>query len=163
MFRKDDVKAALKLTEKQVDDIDAINKDLQKDLRELSGGRPGGGFGLDPETQQKREKLQKAALDDIVKMLNAKQKETYKDLTGEPFTLTFTFPGFGGFGTPGQLLSSFTQDQLKLTAEQKKKLEELQKDVDAKLDKILTDEQRKQFKDMRQGPRLPGAPPGGGQ
>src|SRR5437588_9244555 len=41
--------------------------------------------------------------------------------------------GFGGPAQPGQLVVPFVQDRLKLTDEQKKKLEELQKDVDGKL------------------------------
>jgi outer membrane protein assembly factor BamB len=76
-------------------------------------------------------------------------------------------PGrFGGFPQPGQLLPSFLQDRLKLTAEQKEQIAALQKEVDAKLAAILTDEQKKQLKDMRGGFR-PGGPggfggPGGG-
>ncbi|SRR6266851_49374 len=73
--------------------------------------------------------------------------------------------GFGGPPQPGQIMPSFLQDTLKLTAEQKKQLEELQKDVDAKLGKILTDDQKKQLKEMREGfgPGGPGGRgPGGG-
>jgi hypothetical protein len=72
--------------------------------------------------------------------------------------------GSGAIGPPrpGQLLPPFLQDRLKLTAEQKKQLEELQKEIDSKLDKILTEEQRNQLKEMRGGfgPRVPGSPPG---
>jgi hypothetical protein len=83
--------------------------------------------------------------------------------------------GPGGFGPPpqpGQIMPPFLQDMLKLTAEQKKQLEELQKEVDGKLGKILTDEQKKQFKTMREGfgrggrgpgGRGPGGPPPGGE
>jgi hypothetical protein len=58
------------------------------------------------------------------------------------------------------------QEQLKLTAEQKKKIEELQKEVDAKLAKILTEEQKKSLQEMRPGPGGFGpaggfGPPGG--
>jgi hypothetical protein len=74
--------------------------------------------------------------------------------------------GPGGFGPPqpGQLLPPFLQEQLKLTADQKKQLEALQKEFDAKLDKVLTDEQKKQLKDFREnGPGGPGGRgPGGG-
>src|SRR5205823_1652153 len=52
--------------------------------------------------------------------------------------------GFGGPPQPGQILPSFLQEQLKLTAEQKKQLDELQKEADDKLAKILTDDQKKQ-------------------
>jgi Spy/CpxP family protein refolding chaperone len=71
------------------------------------------------------------------------------------------FPGKGGFGggmRPGQILPSFMQDALKLTDEQKQKVADLQKDVDAKLDTILTAEQKDQLKQMRE--RGPGGPGG---
>ena len=88
----------------------------------------------------------------------------------------------GGFPTgpvglpqPGQIMPAFLQEQLKLTAEQKKQLEELQKEVDAKLEKILTTEQKKSLSEMRVpfggfggpgpggfgGPGGPGGPGGG--
>jgi hypothetical protein len=59
--------------------------------------------------------------------------------------------GFGGGPPPlGQILPALVQDQLKLTDAQKKDLEAMQKDVDAKLDKILTEEQRTQLKQMKE-------------
>lgn len=82
--------------------------------------------------------------------------------------------GFGGgFGgprpKPGTVLASTVQDSLKLTADQKKEIEDLQKVVDEKLAKILTDEQKKQLKEMADRPMgggfgRPGGPggPGGG-
>jgi hypothetical protein len=66
--------------------------------------------------------------------------------------------GFGGGGVPGQVLSTGVQDQLKLTPEQKKELEAIQTEVDARLEKMLTEEQRKQFKEMKDR-RPGGAPP----
>jgi Spy/CpxP family protein refolding chaperone len=61
--------------------------------------------------------------------------------------------GFGPFGLPlpGEILPGFLQDQLKLTAEQKKKLGELQKDTEANLAKLLTAEQKKSLDDFREG------------
>jgi hypothetical protein len=70
-------------------------------------------------------------------------------------------PGFGGMGKPGQILAPFLVDRLKLTADQKKDLAALQKDVDAKLAKILTDEQKKMIKTM--GNRGGFGGPGGGR
>lgn len=71
--------------------------------------------------------------------------------------------GFGGpgFGPPplGQIMPLFVQDQLRLTDAQKKELDALQKDVDAKIEKLLTDQQRKLFKEMKE--RGPGRGPGG--
>jgi hypothetical protein len=71
--------------------------------------------------------------------------------------------GFGGPPRPGQIMPAFLQERLNLTEEQKKKLDELQKEVDSKLARLLTDEQRKQLEEMRQrGPGGPGGPPPGG-
>ena len=69
---------------------------------------------------------------------------------------------------PGLILPPFLQEMLKLSDSQKKQVEELQKEVDAKLNKILNDEQRKQLQDLRErgpggfGPGGPGGPGGGG-
>src|SRR5713101_10203172 len=62
--------------------------------------------------------------------------------------------GRGGFGGPpqiGQLMPGFLQAMMQLNDDQKKQLEELQKDSDAKLAKILTEDQNKQLKEMREG------------
>ena len=78
-------------------------------------------------------------------------------------------PGFGrpggmpGFGRPGEVLNEGVQQALRLSPEQRKRLAEIQKEVDAKIEKLLTEEQREQWKRMRQtrpggGPRL--GPPG---
>jgi EF hand len=69
---------------------------------------------------------------------------------------------FGAPPRPGQILPMFVQEALKLSASQKKQLDELQKEVDAKLAKILTDEQKTQLKEMRPG-RGPGGPGGPGR
>jgi hypothetical protein len=72
-------------------------------------------------------------------------------------------PGGRGFSQPGQVLSTNVQDQLKLNDSQKKQVAEIQKDVDSKLEKILTDEQKTQLKEMRdRGPGGPGGPGGRG-
>ena len=76
-------------------------------------------------------------------------------------------PPGGGFGggprggppQPGQILPPRLQSQLNLTAAQKKKVAALQKEVDDKLAKILTDKQKKQLESMR--PRGDGQPPRG--
>jgi hypothetical protein len=76
--------------------------------------------------------------------------------------------GFGGPGgpmfgppRPGEVLPAMLQQRLQLSAKQKSQVAELQKEVDAKLAKILTEEQRAQLEEMRQ--RGPGGfgPPGG--
>ena len=62
--------------------------------------------------------------------------------------------GMGGPPQPGQIMPSMIQEMLQLTDEQKAKLADLQKDVDAKLGKILTTEQQKQLQEMKN--RSPG-------
>src|SRR5262249_48182132 len=71
-------------------------------------------------------------------------------------------PGPGGPPQPGQVLSRAEQDRLKLSDEQKKDLAAFQKDVDAQLDKILKDDQKKRLADARNNVAMPfGGPPGG--
>lgn len=67
------------------------------------------------------------------------------------------FGPYGGMPRPGQILPPFLAERLNLTEDQKKQLADLQKDVDTKLDKILTADQKKQLQEMR-----PGGGPGGG-
>jgi Spy/CpxP family protein refolding chaperone len=191
MYSKAEVQSALKLTEEQKGKIDKIDEDYKKDLRDLgAGGGPGGfgggrggfGRGVDPQMAKKQEALKKDAVEKINDVLDDGQRSALKDLTGEPFELqraAFGFGGgqgggggfgggggggFGGFGRPGQILPPNLQDTLKLTDEQKKQVEELQKETEAKLQKILTEEQNKQLKDLQSGPRrggLGGRGPGG--
>jgi hypothetical protein len=74
-------------------------------------------------------------------------------------------PGGRGGPQPGQVLPSFLQDQVNLTDAQKRQVADLQKDVDATLDKILTNEQKARLKEMRDrgpgGRGGPGGPSGG--
>ena len=72
--------------------------------------------------------------------------------------------GLGGPPHPGQILPPFLQERLNLTADQKKQLDDLQKEVDSKLEKILTVDQKKQMDQMRdvgRGRRDSGDRPGG--
>ena len=69
--------------------------------------------------------------------------------------------GLGGGPALGQVMPAFVQDQLKLTDAQKKDLDAMQKDVDAKIEKLLTDDQKKAYKEMKdRGPGRPGGPGG---
>ncbi len=70
----------------------------------------------------------------------------------------------------GQILPAALSDVLKLTPEQRKQLDDLQKETDSKFAMILNEAQRKQFKEIREkhirfGPPGsrggPGGPPGG--
>jgi hypothetical protein len=69
---------------------------------------------------------------------------------------------FKGKGPPplGQILPFFVQDALNLSEAQRSKLAELQKEMNTRLDQILTEEQRKQLRAMRgKGLKGPKGPP----
>jgi len=74
--------------------------------------------------------------------------------------------GFGrGMGPqPGQVLPEPLQQRLGLTNDQKKRLAEIQKDVDSRLRRLLTETQRRQLEELKQqGSRFgPGGPLGFG-
>ena len=68
----------------------------------------------------------------------------------------------GGPGPVGQIVSPLEADELEFTDKQRTSLEKLQKEVDARLKKLLTADQRKKLDDMRnRGPGRPGE--GGGR
>jgi hypothetical protein len=54
-----------------------------------------------------------------------------------------------GRSSPGKILSPATQESLHLTAAQRTSLEELQKEADVNLDRILTADQNRQIREMR--------------
>jgi Arylsulfotransferase (ASST) len=70
---------------------------------------------------------------------------------------TIVAPGSGGLGPangaagtesrPHEILSSLQRDALKMSSEQKKDLDDFQNELDAKLEKTLTDEQRKRLRE----------------
>jgi hypothetical protein len=74
-------------------------------------------------------------------------------------------PGPGSTAHPGKIFSAAQRDALKLSPGQKQRLEEIQKEIDARLATVLTGEQQKQLQKMQQAPAAaPGgpAPPAGG-
>jgi hypothetical protein len=116
---------------------------------------------LSPGQKQEIDAFQKTVDQTLDKLLTDEQKKILRERSG---------PGPGGFGgmpAPGQILAVSTQITLKPTPEQRAKLADLQKQADAKLDKVLTDAQKKQLKEIRAeflrggsgGPG--GGPPGG--
>jgi Arylsulfotransferase (ASST) len=52
---------------------------------------------------------------------------------------------------PGKILSPGQQDMLKLSPEQRSRMAEMQKEIDARLETLLTEEQKLQLQKMRQG------------
>jgi hypothetical protein len=122
-----------------------------------------GTLGLSPEQDKEIDALQKTVDKTLNETLSDAQRKTLRERS-------VPGPGgFAGFPPPGQVMSVATQVALKPTPEQRTRLSDLQKSIDAKLDKVLTDDQKKRFKEMRAdfmrggpgGP--PGGPPGGGR
>lgn len=78
-------------------------------------------------------------------------------------------PPPGGFrpermGIPGQVLPPFLADELDLSEEQRAQVSELQREVDARLAKILKENQNRRLQEMRnRGPGNRPPPPGGGR
>jgi hypothetical protein len=148
------------------------------------GGPPGGGpFGGAPKLGQILPGFLQGAMnftDEQKKQLEAAEKEVgdrLGNLLTEEQKKAFAERPTGfdprNFPQPGQLVAAGVVERMKLTDEQKQQLAELQKEADGKLDGILKDDQKKQFKQMqdfaktfaagRPGGPPPGGPPGGGQ
>jgi Spy/CpxP family protein refolding chaperone len=85
-FSDEKVQKELKVDDDQKADIKKITEDLGKDIQGLFTG------GFDPakmqENMKKMQEMNKEAAAKVVKVLNDTQKKTWKDMTGEPTTLT---------------------------------------------------------------------------
>jgi hypothetical protein len=135
------------------------------------GGPPPGGVDLFPmfvrgqldltrDQDKQVDEFQKALSGKLNKTLTDAQKKQIRELN------PFGPQGFTVFPLPGQLMSKVTMTSLKLTPDQQKQLDDLQGEVDAKLEKLLTADQKSQLKEMREnfgrgGPFGGGPPPGG--
>src|SRR5436305_14914452 len=58
----------------------------------------------------------------------------------------------GASPQPGQIMTTIAGEMLGISADQRKQLDEIQKDVDARLDKLLTAEQKKQSAEWTRDP-----------
>jgi Spy/CpxP family protein refolding chaperone len=145
-------------------------KQLSEPHQPWAGG-PGGSFQpgqILTKSEQDRLKIsddQKTELAELQKTVDGRMKEVLTDAQQKQSKIGFAFgggpppggPGAGGPPQPGQLLPSFLRDTLKLTEDQQRQVDEFQKQADGRLEKLLTDEQQKQFKDPKNmGPPQPG-------
>jgi Arylsulfotransferase (ASST) len=119
-------------------------------------------MGMKEEQRKKLDGIDKDLIAKIEKALTPEQRK----VLAEPIDFDFS-----KFPAPGEFLSAYKKGKLKLTDEQAKEMAALQKDVDAKLEKILTDDQRHQIEEQKARPfggvppagnGGPGGPPGGG-
>jgi hypothetical protein len=148
-----------------------LTADQKKQLQGKRRPATPGGFGpvpqaiqLLPTAEQNRLKLsgdqkkelaalQKKVDGELAKMLTAEQKKQLKG--GSAFGGPPGGAGVRGPTRPGELVPSFLQDALQMSAEQRKQLNEFQKEADGKLDMLLVGEQKKQFKEPPAGGGLP--------
>ncbi|MGO9464068.1 MAG: aryl-sulfate sulfotransferase [Isosphaeraceae bacterium] len=99
---------------------------------------------MSPDQKKDLDGFQHEVDAEIDRILDNGQKDRLRKMSGsEP-------EGSGGFAAPGQIMSLSRQVMLKPTDQQKKKLTELQKSVDDKLDQILTINQKTQFEKLKQ-------------
>ena len=132
-----------------------------------------GGFGAPPPPGQLMSAVtqdilglsaeQKSRLAELQKDVNGKLDRLLKDEQKKQLTARPASPGpFGGSSQIGQVMITSDQNRIKLTSEQKKELGGIQKDVDGRVAKILSEEQNKQIKNARGGFGRggPGGPPG---
>lgn len=107
--------------------------------------------------RQEAEKLRGEVEAKLKELLSDEQKKKFEELkknlpqaTGRPFGL-FARPGFPQrAAAPGQLLPPELQERLGLTAEQKEKIANLQKEAETKLRDVLTDEQKKKLDELKE-------------
>jgi hypothetical protein len=139
---------------------------------EMGGGppRPGGGppklvqvFNGFARDMAGMKEVQRKKLDEIDNELIAKLEKALtveqKKILAEPVDFDFS-----KFPLPGEFLSAFKRGKLNLTDAQTKEMQALQKELDAKLDKVLTDDQKQGNEDAKKQFLAggPGGPPPGG-
>ncbi len=107
--------------------------------------------------------LQKVVDEQFDKVLTKAQRQQLKSVFPTAGPPPAPRPAAGNPAHPGRIFSAAQQDTLKLSPQQKKRLEEIQKEIDARLATLLTDEQQKQLQAMQRAvpPARPGGPGGG--
>jgi hypothetical protein len=109
-------------------------------------------MGMKEEQRKKLDEIDKDLIAKVEKTLTPEQRK----ILAEPIDFDFS-----KFPAPGEFLSKYKKDKLKLTDDQAKEMAALQKDIDAKVDKILTDDQKQKIEEQKARP-FGGVQPGGG-
>ncbi len=110
-------------------------------------------MGMKEEQRKKLDEVDKDLIAKVEKTLTPEQRK----ILAEPIDFDLS-----KFPAPGEFLSTYKKGKLKLTDDQAKEMAALQKDVDAKLDKILTDDQKHQIEEQKARPFGGVQPAGGG-
>jgi Spy/CpxP family protein refolding chaperone len=160
----------LKFTDEQKKKFDKLAEeftDKQKEtmakvLESVQGGDPAKVREALQGVRTDVEKLRTDTLAKVEGLLTAEQKKVFEEVKQQPRRFgdgTFPRRGQPGAAPVGDVLSKPAQEKLKLTDDQKKKLDELQKEVESKLKGILTEEQKKQLEDLKKEATTPENPP----
>jgi hypothetical protein len=137
----------LNLSPEQKEKFDKIAHEFQqkqKDIQaKLEEARKNGDRAKYREATQAEQQLRSDHLARLAGVLTDAQKKTLQETRGDKPRGRPNVDGARGGAIPGPLLPPQLQERLKLTEDQKKKLADLQKDVESKIQNLLTEEQRK--------------------
>jgi Spy/CpxP family protein refolding chaperone len=156
----------LKLTPEQKDKVAKIEKEFADKAKEneiklrdlMQKARADKDRAALKQIQEKAEearKVRKAYEAKVLDVLTAEQKKTFEQQS----TGGARRPAVPGSAGASQLLPPALQERLNLTAEQKEKLKQLQKEFESKALQVLTQEQRKQYEEfLKRRTRQPDSP-----
>jgi hypothetical protein len=85
VFQKPDILKAMKFSDDQMAQLRTIRQDANQQMRKVRQKHRGR-----PEEAKQLDRLNKETLQKIIDVLDASQKETWRDLTGEPFEIKTT-------------------------------------------------------------------------
>jgi hypothetical protein len=141
-------------------------------IKNMMGGRPPGGgppklvevfngfvrdsMGMKEDQRKKLDEIDNELIAKLEKTLTAEQKK----ILAEPVEFDFS-----KFPMPGEFLSAFKKNKMKLTDSQVKEMQALQKELDAELAKVLTEDQKRDMEETKSRFLAggPGGPPPGGK
>jgi len=163
-----DALAKLNLTADQKEKYEAISAEYAEKAKENSA-KLRDAFKdrekLKENLEAMRTESQKLRTDYLAKvegLLTSEQKKTFEEVKNQQPQRGA--PGApGGFGRPAvgaEFLPAGAQERLKLSDDQKQKVSDLQKEMETKILNVLTEEQRKQYEEMKKGGGRPGGRPG---
>jgi hypothetical protein len=109
-------------------------------------------MGMKEEQRKKLDEIDNELIAKLEKVLTPDQQK----ILAEPIDFDFR-----KFPLPGEFLSKFKRDKLQLTEAQAEEMQALQKDLDAKLAIVLTEDQRQGIEDRKKGGGGGGPPPTG--
>jgi Spy/CpxP family protein refolding chaperone len=157
-FSRDDVQAALKLTDAQKKDVKGAEDDMQKDAAEVFKDAAGDRTKM-AAAAKKVQDLRTDSVEGVVKGLTDDQKKTWKDLTGDKFDVALVAGGPGGFGAGGFGAGGFGRGgrggaaqivaALKLTDDQKTKAQDVIKASEEKTRALMAQAREDLLKQMK--------------